>query len=34
MCNREYLGGIDELIEFNEEAIEEVKRKITDDAQD
>lgn len=34
MCNREYLGGIDELIKFNEEAIEEVKRKITDDAQD
>lgn len=32
ICNREYLGGIKELKELNEEAIEEVKEQIAKDA--
>lgn len=32
MCNREYLGGIEELKELNEEAIEEAKKQIAKDA--
>ena len=31
-CNREYLGGIEELKELNEEVIEEVKEEIEQDA--
>ena len=31
-CNREYLGGIEELQEVNEEVIEEVKEEIEQDA--
>lgn len=30
-CNREYLGGIEELKEFNEEAIDEAKKEIEQD---
>jgi len=32
MCNREYLGGIEELKELNEEAFDELKGQIADDA--
>lgn len=32
MCNREYLGGIEELKELNEEAIDDLKEQIADDA--
>ena len=32
MCNREYLGGIEELKDLNGEAIEEVKEQIAKDA--
>ena len=31
-CNREYLGGIEELKEFNQEAFDEVKEEIQQDA--
>ncbi len=31
-CNREYLGGIEELKELNEEVIAEVKEEIEQDA--
>lgn len=33
-CNREYPGGIDELIELNDEAIDEVKDKIAHEAEE
>lgn len=32
LCNREYLGGYDELLELNSEAIEETKNQIAEDA--
>ena len=32
MCNREYLGGIEELKEMNLETFNEVKAQITTDA--
>lgn len=32
MCNREYLGGIEELKELNEETFAELKEQIADDA--
>lgn len=32
LCNREYLGGYDELLEFNPEAIEEIKNQIAKEA--
>ena len=32
MCNHEYLGGIEELKELNEEAFDELKGQIADDA--
>lgn len=32
MCNREYLGGIDELKELNGEVIDEVKAQFAKDA--
>ena len=32
MCNREYLGGLEELKELNEETFEELKNQIADDA--
>lgn len=32
MCNREYLGGIEELKNLNEEAIEETKEQFAKDA--
>ena len=32
ICNREYLGGIEELKELNEEAFDELKGQIADDA--
>lgn len=32
MCNREYLGGIEELKDLNEEAFDELKGQIADDA--
>lgn len=31
-CNREYLGGIEELKELNVETIEEVKERLREDA--
>lgn len=31
-CNREYLGGIEELKEFNIEAFDEIKEQIEKDA--
>lgn len=31
-CNREYFGGIGELKELNQDAFDEVKEKIEDDA--
>lgn len=31
-CNREYFGGIDELKEYNQEAFDEVKEEIENDA--
>lgn len=31
MCNREYFGGYDELLEVNAESIEEVKQKMAED---
>lgn len=31
-CNREYLGGIEELKEFNQEVFDEVKEEIQQDA--
>ena len=30
-CNREYPGGIEELQEYNQEAIEEVKEQVKQD---
>jgi DNA-directed RNA polymerase subunit RPC12/RpoP len=27
-CNREYLGGYDELMQFNQETIDEIKNEI------
>ena len=32
MCNREYLGGIEELKEMNEETFNDVTQQITNDA--
>lgn len=32
-CNREYLGGIDELKELNQDVFDEVKDKIRNDAE-
>ena len=32
LCNREYLGGLEELKELNEETFEELKEQIADDA--
>ena len=32
MCNREYLGGIEELKELNEDVFDELKGQIADDA--
>lgn len=32
-CNREYLGGIEELKELNQEAFEDVKEEIQKDAE-
>lgn len=31
-CNREYLGGIEELKEYNQEVFEEVQEEIEQDA--
>ena len=31
-CNREYFGGIEELKEYNQEAFDEVKEEIEQDA--
>lgn len=31
-CNREYFGGIEELKEFNQEAFDDVKAEIEQDA--
>ena len=31
-CNREYFGGIEELKEFNQEALDDVKAEIEQDA--
>jgi len=31
-CNREYLGGYDELLELNQETINRVKQQIAQDA--
>jgi len=31
LCNKEYLGGYDELVSLNSETIEEVKQQITQD---
>lgn len=31
-CNREYFGGIDELKELNQDAFDEVKEEIENDA--
>lgn len=33
LCNREYLGGIEELKEYNEEAIEAVKEQMVENMQ-
>jgi DNA-directed RNA polymerase subunit RPC12/RpoP len=33
-CNREYLGGYDELLGLNTETIEETKKQIADDVKD
>lgn len=33
-CNREYLGGYDELLDLNQESIEDVKSKIAKDAKE
>lgn len=37
LCNREYLGGYDELVEFNQEdisrSIENLKNEVQDDLQ-
>ncbi len=33
-CNREYLGGYDELLELNQEIIEKVKQQIAKEAKD
>lgn len=30
-CNREYLGGFNELLELNQETIEEIKKEIAND---
>lgn len=30
-CNREYLGGFNELLELNQETIEEVKKEMAND---
>jgi DNA-directed RNA polymerase subunit RPC12/RpoP len=32
-CNREYLGGYDELVDFNQETLEKVKQQIAQDAE-
>ena len=32
-CNREYFGGIDELLELNNDAVEDVKEEIGKDFQ-
>ena len=32
-CNREYFGGYDELLSYNQETIEEVKGQIEADAE-
>ena len=32
-CNREYLGGVDELLELNNDAVEDVKEEIGKDLQ-
>lgn len=31
-CNREYLGGYDELLELNQETIDKVKQQIAQEA--
>lgn len=31
-CNREYLGGYEELVSFNQEIIEKVKQQIAQEA--
>jgi len=31
-CNREYLGGIEELKEYNQEAFDKVKEEVEQDA--
>jgi len=31
-CNREYLGGYDELLELNQETIDKIKQQIAQDA--
>jgi len=37
LCNREYFGGYDELVEFNQEkineSIEDIKNEVQDDLQ-
>lgn len=33
-CGREYLGGLDELKEYNEDAMESIKEEIAADAKD